>query len=147
MNRTFTAHASTIALVGGLALTTDVVIITILDRSFGLLDDFLFFLGLSAGLVSLGLLPAVWSRGRPHRGPRIVAGCLLLAGGVVGSAAFGEWLIASVYSGENMIATEGAPLLVGVYWLLVGLVARVLLPMRPAPGAVRTSVHQDASTR
>lgn len=130
MKRTIAAHASTIALVAGLALTLDVVLITILDRSFGLLDNVLFFLGLLAGIVSLGLLPAVWSRGRRHRAPLVVAGILILAGGVVGSAGLGDWLVAAVYSGDNMISTEGAPLLVGVFWVLVGLAARVLLPAR-----------------
>jgi hypothetical protein len=134
MRRTSTAHASTIALVAGIALTTDVVTIAILDRNFGLLDNLLFFLGLTCGLVSLGLLPAVWSRDRPHRAWLVVAGFLLLAGGVVGSAGFGEWLIPAVYSGDNIISTEGAVLLVGLFWVVVGLAARRRTPPvdRPA---------------
>jgi hypothetical protein len=132
MNRTITAHAPTIALVAGLALTTDVVIIAVLDRNFGLLDNVLFFLGLACAIVSLGLLPTIWSRGHRPRALLAMGGTVLLAGGIVGSAAFGEWLIASVYSGDNAIATEGAILHIGIYWLLVGLAARVLLPGAPA---------------
>lgn len=141
------ASASQETVTSGLSLTTDVAIITILDRNFGLLDNVLFFLGLAAGLVSLGLLPAVWSRGRRHRAPLIVAGFLVLAGGVVGSAGLGDWLMAAVYSGDNLVATEGAPLLVGVFWVLVGLAARVLRPTRRAGGVVSASVRQGASTR
>lgn len=131
MNRTITAHAPTIALVAGLALTTDVVIITILDRSFGVLDNMLFFLGLACAIVSLGLLPTIWSRGHRRRALLVVGGTVLLAGGIVGSAAFGEWAIASVYSGDNAIATEGAILHIGIFWLLIGVAARMLLPGRP----------------
>lgn len=131
MKRNMTAHAATIALVAGLALTTDVIIITILDRNFGPLDDLLFFLGLICGVISLGLLPAIWSRGRRHRVGHTVAAFLLLVGGVVGAAGFGEWLIATAYSGDNAISTEGAILLVGVFWMIVGLAARLRLPARP----------------
>lgn len=128
MTRTHTAQAPTIALVAGLALTTDVVIITLLNRSFGLLDNVLFFLGLACMIVSLGLLPTIWSRGHRRRALSLAGGVALLTLGTVGSAAFGDWLIATVYSGDNAIATEGAILLVGIYWLLIGLAARKLLP-------------------
>lgn len=130
MNRTVATHASTIALVSGLAFLTDITIITILDRNFGLLDDALFFLGLICGLVSLGLLPAVWSRGRLHRVPLALGGFLLLAAGTVASMGFGEWLIPTLYAGDNAISTEGAFLCAGVFWVLVGLVARTLVPAR-----------------
>lgn len=128
MNRTITAHAPTIALVAGLALTTDVVVITILNRSFGLLDNVLFFTGLACAIVSLGLLPTVWSRGHRRRALLVMGGTVLLAGGIVGSAALGEWVIASFYSGDNAIVTEGAILHIGIFWLLIGLAARMLLP-------------------
>lgn len=95
MTNTATAHATLpsqdiaalAAVLGGVALVVDTVTITVVNSSFGVLDDVFFYTGLGAFLVTLAALAAHFSR-RVSGVRRIAVGALVFLALLICSAAF-----------------------------------------------------------
>jgi hypothetical protein len=124
MDKTYFA-ATTLATCGAAVMLLDIVIITVVNGSFGPLDSLLFFLGLAGILVGLAAAAAIATRGATHRVPRTVG--LLLAGLVVLGLLSGtaDWIARRTYEGDNVgLRGEWSFFVVSVLVLVVSGVIR-----------------------
>lgn len=128
--------AALAALLGGLSWVVDVAVITIIDDSFGVLDDALFLIGLAALVLACGLAAAVAAR--DARGGRRVA---MAAGTFIGLVVVltlvslaADALAHALYSGANRgLRKEGGVFAIG----LVAAIAGAVLGRGAAPATGR----------